>query len=130
MQSINQKYASAVYEKVNNACRGVDVPEGFTLQEYSAMAKRIPVLVHHAGLLQALTYVKSRGNISENFLLDQFAAVLGTPIEQLLEDCREQDFQRYRLLTHRAKIALTWFARFAQSGPDVPPENIQTEEGG
>jgi CRISPR-associated protein Cmr5 len=121
MITIEQKLAKAVYEKVD-AFGQVHLANSVERKDYGSMAHRLPILVHNAGLVQALAFVEDRGKDSHKELLTHLAAVLGfAKRSELLSESRTAEFQSYRCLTRRANIALSWFKRFAQSVLDVEP---------
>jgi CRISPR-associated protein Cmr5 len=121
MITLEQKLAQVVYGKV--AAYGQTHPvDSVNRKQYGAMAHRLPILVHNAGLVQALAFVEDRGNDAHKELLDHLAAVLEfSNRSELLSESRTAEFQSYRYLTRRVNIALSWFKRFAQSVLDVEP---------
>lgn len=116
MITLEQELAQKVYLKIE------PLQDKDERKQYGSMAHRLPVLLHTAGLVQALAFVEDRGKEPHQLLVDHLADVLGFDERKaLLEESRTAPFQKYRYLTHRANIALTWFKRFAQSVLDVEP---------
>ncbi len=115
MNTIRQKYASNVYEAVKRYQK--ENSENKTaLDEYGGMALKLPVLVHTAGLAQALAFVKSRDKSAMDALLEDLAEVIGEKnADNLLEKSRESKLQDYIYLTKKSLTALEWFKRYAQS---------------
>jgi len=115
MKTLSQILAEKVYIQVEqfgkNHSKGTKVRDS-----YCSMVERLPVLVHSAGLVQALAFLMSRGDDAYNALLNQLAAVLGSEdSDKLLASCQNAEFKEYRYLTHNVNIALSWFKRFAVS---------------
>jgi CRISPR-associated protein Cmr5 len=108
MRTIQQKYAAAVYDKVN-AYQG-------DRDKYGAMALKLPILVRTAGLAQALAFVESRGKQPFNDLLEDLAqVVIGKNAKTFVAESRTNELPDYIYLTKQTLIALDWFKRFAQS---------------
>lgn len=120
MRTLEQRFASDVYEKVNAYAQAhpQDDPQR---KRYGAMAQELPVLIHTAGLAQALAFVdaKATGANEKPYrqLLDDLAGVLEfADRAKLAEKSREvPTLAEYADLTRRALLALTWFKRFSQS---------------
>lgn len=116
MKTLEQELAQKVYQRIE------PLQESEDRKQYGSMAHRLPVLVHTAGLVQALAFVEDREIDAHKKLLNHLAEALDFDDRQaLLEKSRTAAFQEYRYLTHRVNIALTWFKRFAQSVLDVEP---------
>jgi len=115
MNTIRQKYASNVYEAVKKYQKE-NSKNKTALDEYGGMALKLPVLVHTAGLAQALAFVKSRGKTSLDALLDDLAQVINEKdADNFLKRSREAKLQDYVYLTKKSLTALEWFKRYAQS---------------
>jgi len=113
MKTLEQDLAQKVYKQVA-AFANQSNDEDYS--EYSSMAKKLPVLIHTAGLVQALAFVNDRGKAAHKELVNQLANVLDCRnADDLLEKSRTYQFEEYRYLTLQVVIALTWFKRFAQS---------------
>lgn len=122
MITLEQQFARDIYAIVK--AYGDQHPEGTKeRKQYGSMAHRLPVLVHTAGLVQALAFVADRGKEPHKELLGHLAQVLyeRADVDALLENSRNDSFQDYRYLTQRVNIALSWFKRFAQSVLKVEP---------
>jgi len=116
MQTLEQQYARAVYEKVAN----YQNEESSRRESYGRMAQKLPVLIRTAGLAQALAFVEAKASGSNEWpyhrLLDDLADVLGEASrDALLQKSREAELAEYAYLTRQAMLALTWFKRFSQS---------------
>ncbi|OQX65126.1 MAG: type III-B CRISPR module-associated protein Cmr5 [Anaerolinea sp. 4484_236] len=112
MNTLQQKFATAVHEKVD-AYKDED-----DSKKYGVMALKLPVLVRTAGLVQALAFVESRGKQPFDDLLRDLAQVVineNADAALLLSRSRTDDLQGYIHLTRRTLTALDWFKRFAQS---------------
>lgn len=120
MQSREQIFAAEIYEQVINR-------HGSNLQsteatEYGSMSHKLPILIRTAGLVQALTFLSSRGKDSQKELLDDLAHVVLGPTgtqESLLKRSRTDSLGEYMALTERTLTALKWYKRFAQSVLEV-----------
>ncbi|GCE14567.1 type III-B CRISPR module-associated protein Cmr5 [Tengunoibacter tsumagoiensis] len=108
MQTLDQQYATNVLKKVELVRKDADY------KKYGAISHSLPILIHNAGLAQALSFVDSRKEpIFKTFLKDLSQTVVGD--ETLLQKSRESDLISYMQLTHRVLNALLWYKRFAQS---------------
>lgn len=112
MQTRNQQYALDSYERV--AAVAEEAPE--FQSKYRAMAHELPVLIHTAGLVQALTFIQSRGDSSLDRLLDNVAHSLemGTGAD-LIEQSRNLSLIPYMHLSMRTIDVLQWYKRFSQT---------------
>ena len=125
MLTRSQKYAEKIYEQLEQLAR--EWKEKEQRQKYGSMAHRLPILIHTAGLAQALAFVQARGSEEQKRLLEHIAAVLGKgSAEKLLEESRKADLTDYMRLTRQVLEALVWYKRFAQSVLGVAPG----EDGG
>lgn len=99
-------------------------------KKYGTMAHKLPVLVRTAGLVQAVAFVQTRGNKSQQTLLTHLAETLGyEEVDTFAADTRTHNLQDYMLLTRRVLAALLWYKRFAESILDVLPSDEVSEEG-
>jgi CRISPR-associated protein Cmr5 len=131
MQTRDQRYATKVYEKVQ-VIRG-EFPKSY--RKYGAMSHKLPILIHTAGLAQALAYVESRKDTSKKaeeediyarFLKD-LAETVG--VAELSKQAREVELTHYMYLTEQVLAALLWYKRFAQSVLNVDvDESIEQEK--
>ncbi len=111
MQTREQKYAMDVYTRV---AAMKETKQDY--KSYGAMAHKLPILIHTAGLAQALAFVDARGNKAhENLLNDLAATVEKGDKQQLLKSAREAGLSDYMRLTQQVMAALLWYKRFAQS---------------
>lgn len=122
MQTRNQKFAVAVYQKIENLQR--EFPDESTRKKYGAMAHKLPVLIRTAGLAQALGFLQAKSSEAMNErLLKDLASTLGKADEnELILHSRggaNQSLADYLRLTRDALAALLWFKRFAESVLDV-----------
>lgn len=115
MKTLSQTLAEKVYTQVEQFEE--THPKGEKIRDsYCSMVERLPVLVHSAGLVQALAFLMSRGDEAYPVLLKQLAVVLGFENgDRLLKSCQNAEFKEYRYMTHKTNIALSWFKRFAVS---------------
>lgn len=126
MQTRDQRYANSAYEYVQNVKR--DEKEKYKV--YGSLAHKLPILIHHAGLAQALAFVDARidKNIAQRFLNDLAATVEQGDRETLLKYAREAHLSEYMLLTQQVLAALLWYKRFAQSILQVEASDENVEE--
>ncbi|NLF14615.1 MAG: type III-B CRISPR module-associated protein Cmr5 [Anaerolineaceae bacterium] len=118
MHTIQQDMAPKVYDKVQGAQR----KDKTERDRYGSMALKLPVLVRQAGLIQAVTFVETRGKAGHKALLEDLAQVVdGKTAADFLRQCREADLGSYMWLTRQTLSALEWFKRFAQSVLDAKP---------
>ena len=125
MQTRDQKLAATIYTHVSEL-----TPKSSDAKQYGAMAHKLPILIHTAGLAQALTFVEARGVGKQKLLLKHLAIILGdTTAEKLLQRCYRAELGEYQMLTMRAVAALQWYKRFAQSILEVEAGEESTTEG-
>lgn len=123
MKALSQEYAAMVYGQVEKRKDKTDKER----KQYGSMAHKLPVLVRQAGLLQAMTFVHTRGKPGHTALLGDLAqAVSGSSAGQFLEKCRTNELADYIWLTRKTLAALEWYKRFAESVLEVKAG----EEGG
>lgn len=109
-KTLQQEYAAAVYEKV---CAHEDKDYK---TKYGAMALKLPILIHTAGLAQALAFVQTRDKEPFKLLLTDLAQVIGQEnASALVENSRTAQLEEYVYLTKQTMTALEWFKRYAQS---------------
>jgi CRISPR-associated protein Cmr5 len=124
MQTRDQKYAIDAYANVTTIKEN---KKEKTARKYGVMCHKLPILIHTAGLAQALVFVESRGakdDIYKTFLVD-----LGKTIEEekIAERARVVDLNDYMRLTAQVMAALVWYKRFAQSILDVDASATEEE---
>ena len=125
MQTRDQRYAVAVYEQVTKIKR--KYAEGEQYKKYGAISHKLPILIHTAGLIQALAFVESRGQDIQKLLLADLNATLGlNDSPTLLERVRSAELGEYMRLTQQIMAALLWYKRFAQSVLDVDASEAAT----
>lgn len=109
MPTRDQRYAVDVLKKVEL------VRQNPQYKKYGAISHALPILIHTAGLAQALAFVDSRKEaIFKTFLADLSQTVVGDEA-LLLKKSREDDLMPYIYLTRQVLAALVWYKRFAQS---------------
>ena len=114
MQTIDQQYSIAVHKQV------LEIKKDPDYRKYGAMAHKLPILIHTAGLVQALEFVNSRGNTIQKRLLEHLAVTIGkNNTETLLDAARSRNLSNYMLLTRQVLSALLWYKRFPQSISEV-----------
>lgn len=112
MQTLDQQYADIIRQQV------LAIREKPDYKKYGAMAHKLPILIHTAGLLQSLEFVNSRGESEkiQKQLLEDLAITIGQQnTATLLAAVRGANLSAYMLLTRRILGALLWYKRFAQS---------------
>jgi CRISPR-associated protein Cmr5 len=125
MLTRNQDYALKAYEKVSSLKerseraqqpRSESTVEPPNASSYGVMAHKLPILIHTAGLAQALAFLQARGNPTQRELLNDLADTIGLEnSQQLLISARTSQINEYILLTRQVLAALLWYKRFAQS---------------
>jgi CRISPR-associated protein Cmr5 len=109
MQTRDQKIAAKIFDQVSA------LPQE-DHQKYGTMAHKLPILVHTAGLVQALAFVDARGTKSQKKLLTHLAEIVELDDkEALLRKSRNDELDAYMQLSQRVLHALLWYKRFAQS---------------
>jgi CRISPR-associated protein Cmr5 len=125
MQTLDHRYSTQICEQVLEIKNKPEVE----YKKYGAMAHKLPILIHTAGLLQALRFVDTREEI-HRLLLQDLAHTLGqSDREALLSAVQGADLRTYMLLTRKTLGALLWYKRFAQSILDVEASDEALTEG-
>jgi CRISPR-associated protein Cmr5 len=144
MQTRDQKYAIDAYTNVTAVKNAPDEEKSVSdkekstpdkkksesdkekrVRKYGVMCHKLPLLIHTAGLAQALAFVESRkGKIYETFLKD-----LGKTLEVvgIAAKAREAELNEYMRLTQQVMEALVWYKRFAQSILGVDASDTEEE---
>jgi CRISPR-associated protein Cmr5 len=123
MQTLDQQYSATVYEQV------LEIKKEPEYKKYGAMAHKLPILIHTAGLAQALEFVRSRGEPVQKRLLEHLAITIGQhDTDTLLNTVRQGALSEYIRLTRQVLAALLWYKRFAQSILEVDPTAAIGEE--
>jgi CRISPR-associated protein Cmr5 len=100
-----------------------------TRKKYGGMAHKLPILIHTAGLAQALAFVESRGKPPQQQLLNDLAATVGHANGGALgAAARAADLAEYMLLTRQVLAALVWYKRFAESVLGVTPADAAADD--
>lgn len=135
MQTRDQQYASDACQRVS-AFRDQNEHNEHGKQErnrYGSMSHRLPILIHTAGLAQALSFVEAKSKkqpVLKQFLEDLDATVGHVEQQTLPQRAREAGLSEYIHLTQRTLDALLWYKRFAQSILDVDASDMDNDEGG
>jgi CRISPR-associated protein Cmr5 len=120
MQTRDQRYAIQILKQVQAIKRHPEYKESL-YKKYGAISFQLPILIHSAGLAQALAYVESRKEqIFKDFLRDLSITICKG--ESLCEQARNVELPEYILLSRQVLAALLWYKRFAQSILDVDAE--------
>lgn len=127
MKTLDQRYADLIREQVQTIKDGKPKVEQ---AKYGSMAHKLPILIHTAGLAQALAFVEARGFDIQKCLLHDLAEVV-QPGEKksLLERAQQADLREYMRLNHQIMVALLWYKRFAQSILDIDASQASLEDG-
>ena len=111
MLTRDQRFASSALGRIQSV-------KSDNKKEYKAAAQELPATVRSAGLMQALTFMKSRGGAHEKLLQD-VAFTLGYNDETaLLAATRNAHLPQYIRLTEQVIDALQWYKRLAQAELD------------
>jgi len=126
MQTLDQQYAASAYEQV----LPIKEEKEEDYKKYGAMAHKLPILIHTAGLVQALEFVNSRGKPIQKRLLDHLAITIRlSNADILLQTVKQAPLSEYVRLTRQILAALLWYKRFAQSILDVDVTEAIGEDG-
>ena len=125
MLTRDQQYAISAHDCVFKISKDYENSEQ-NRRKYGSTAHKLPILIHTAGLAQALTFIETRGsskkgeiNPYKDFLRDLEQTIGKDEPKSLCERAREVDLAEYMLLTQQVLHALVWYKRFAQSILDV-----------
>lgn len=135
MLTRDQKYAVSAHKHVKRIHEQFGKVEA---KSYGVMAHKLPILIHTAGLAQALAFVDARAKGDKKddrksnpqiMLLNDLAITIGKKNDQeLLLAARESELVEYILLTRQIMNALLWYKRYAQSILDIDVGEIADEE--
>ena len=92
------------------------------------MCHKLPLLIHNAGLAQALAFVESRAAKEEVYttLLDHLGTTIGTS-GKIAQEARGVNLNEYMRLMNQTMEALVWYKRFAQSILGVDASDTEEE---
>lgn len=125
MQTLDQRYSDCICKQVLEIKKKSELE----YKKYGAMSHKLPILIHTAGLLQALEFVNTREEIHKRLLQD-LAYTLGQPDgTAFLCAVRRANLRAYMLLTRQTLGALLWYKRFAQSILGVEASEEPSTEG-
>ncbi|HYU73069.1 MAG TPA: type III-B CRISPR module-associated protein Cmr5, partial [Ktedonobacteraceae bacterium] len=116
-------YATAVYEQAQQVKK--DFAKDY--RKYGVMCHKLPILIHTAGLAQALAFVASRREPVYDRLLKDLEKTLKLE-KDLPERTRKADLNDYMRLTSQVMAALVWYKRFAQSVLRVDVSDTDEQE--
>ena len=124
--NIQQKMAQKAFEKADSRSK-VKVE----FDKYLSFARGFPSLIHSCGLVQAVSFAKSKSTKSDahKFFLEDLKAILivGDLISEKddLVDCaRKADQTEYLLLSRRALDAAVWLKRYSEALEPEKTENL------
>ncbi|MCA9950725.1 MAG: type III-B CRISPR module-associated protein Cmr5 [Anaerolineales bacterium] len=125
MHTKQQKYAQKAYEHSVGITEKYKEKDDPYRQKYGSMSHKLPLLIRKSGLAQALAFVQAKQEDAYNDLLDHLAEAIAWPEATdgaaLAQKSRNENLDRYILLTRRVSDALIWYKRFAESVLDVKP---------
>lgn len=115
MTTRQQQMALSAYDRVTV----VKAQSADYQQKYGTMAHKLPLLIHTAGLAQALAFVESRNEEPHTQLLQHLAETIDHAGihhgRELATRSRAAELDEYMLLTRRVLAALVWYKRFVES---------------
>lgn len=117
MQTLSQKYAAKAYERVIDITKQDEKYQ----KKYGTMAHKLPILVHTAGLVQALAFVAAKGSGEKSGAWRQYLEDIAKTVdaqldaEALLVESQKAGLNEYIWLTRRVSRAALWYKRFAES---------------
>lgn len=124
MLTRDQQYAISAHKCVEAIATKYENDEQ-ARRKYGSTAHKLPILIHTAGLAQALTFVETRGkgkdevNPYKDFLRDLKKTIGKEEQDSLCKYMCKVNLDEYMLLTQQVLHALIWYKRFAQSILDV-----------
>jgi CRISPR-associated protein Cmr5 len=120
MQTRDQKYAIDIFGRVSKVSKEKKEYQNI----YGGMSHKLPILIHTAGLAQALSFVEAKAikvNALQQLLKDLSATVEQQDLPAVARNTKE--LSAYIRLTQQVMAALLWYKRFAQSVLDVDVSN-------
>lgn len=126
MQTRDQEYALDAYKNVSSVKEGHKKEIG---RKYGVMCHKLPILIHTAGLAQALAFVEAR-KAGKEAIYKTFLDNLGHTVGEdgLAAKARAAELNDYMRLTNHVMEALVWYKRFAQSILGVDASDRDDEE--
>lgn len=94
-------------------------------KQYGRLCLRLPALIHHNGLCQAIAFFESKMKAEKpeySQLLEDLAGAMGAPgREGLARSTREEQMHVYQRLTMESLACGQWFKRYAEAILKVDP---------
>jgi len=126
----SQKFAKEIHRQISDDVKGKP-----HRSLYRSLAQELPILIHTAGLAQALAFVESRREkeVACAELLRHLGEVVLVPQGEdgLCSYSRSAKLPEYMRLTRDALDALLWYKRFSQSilkDTQTPPTASATQD--
>lgn len=113
-------YSFRAYQKVSDIINNRSQSEQ---AKYKTFAKRFPTLIHTCGLAQALAFVKSKDEYTQN--LADLIAVLNMP--NLSQDAKTVQVMEYLRLSREAISGASWLKKYAEALIEDPNNNEDTD---
>lgn len=116
----SQRMATAAHKVVNNRRDLVDKGPAFTNENYESVARGYPSLLHTCGLVQTLTFSKSKKKDEHNHIILDLQNVMKeagalSQNDDLVERASSADTSAYILLHAQAIEAAVWIKRYAEA---------------
>ncbi|MEN9672455.1 MAG: hypothetical protein RL553_720, partial [Planctomycetota bacterium] len=122
--NIQQKMAQKAFEKAKSR-------SGSDFDKYLSFARGFPSLIHSCGLVQALSFAKSKSSKPgpHRCFIDDLKEILivGDLIsnnDDLVDCARKADQTKYLLLSRRALDAAVWLKRYSEA---LEPEKAENQ---
>lgn len=130
MHTNSQKYAQKAYKDVTAVQK--DKNDDYH-KKYATMAHRLPVLIHTAGLTQALAFVEAKSQNEpawEAYFNHVAEALEKADGNTLFLESQTAELEEYILLTKRVNDVVVWYKRFAESVLKIDASQADSESTG
>lgn len=130
MHTNSQKFAQKAYADVTQISDNYDAAYH---KKYATMAHRLPILIHTAGLTQALAFVEAKSQTIEAWqqYFNHVATALGrSDGKALFLESQTAALDKYILLTKQVNDVVVWYKRFAESVLKIDASQADSESEG
>lgn len=110
MKIRSKDHAEKAYPLVN-AIKNTDIET-----QYRTLALNFPTMILQSGLVQAVGFLRAKGEKEHLTLAEHISQLLGyQTVQRLHDELLQSDITKYQLLTRNAIEATSWLKRYTQA---------------
>ena len=110
MKIRSKDHAEKAYPLVN-AIKNTDIET-----QYRTLALNFPTMILQSGLVQAVGFLRAKGEKEHLTLAEHISQLLGyQTVQRLHDELLQSDITKYQLLTRNAIEAASWLKRYTQA---------------